>query len=96
MTSIPETADATFNFMVYPNPFSQNLYIDFCLIFPSSVDIEVLDMSGRVIHKMLKDANKLPGTYRLSWDGNGVPDGIYFLRCLINDEVITKKVLLNN
>lgn len=94
-TSIPESLETNFDMKVYPNPFKDHLYLDFSLSYPSSVDIEVIDLSGRVIHTMLKDANKLPGTYTISWDGNGVPDGIYFLKCLIDNEVLTKKILLN-
>lgn len=95
-TSIPGIADPNFELKVYPNPFAYKLHIDYSLSSNSSVDIEVLDISGRVISSLVNNANQMPGNQTVTWNGAGVPNGIYFLKCIINKEVITKKIILDH
>lgn len=95
LTSIQKDVDDNANFQVYPNPFSDLLYVDYQLSSLSDVDIRVMDMNGRVLRSLHKDTKQMPGNYTLSWNGDGLADGIYFLSITVNNRITTKKLFLN-
>ena len=69
---------------VYPNPFSTQTTISFTLAQSGQVNLNVYDMTGRLI-KTLANESKAPGQHSLIWDGkdsqgNAMPAGTYFYR----------------
>jgi len=68
----------------YPNPFTESTKV----IFKSKgghILIQVFDTEGQVI-KTLTDKEYAPGSYELSYENEGMPAGIYYLR-LQNDAI---------
>jgi len=68
----------------FPNPFNAVTSIWFEAYEHGNYTVEVLDMTGRVVSRLL-DSEMAPGRVRLVWDSfsdNGwfVPSGIYFVR----------------
>jgi hypothetical protein len=65
----------------YPNPFNPETSIKFDLAQPGFVLISVIDVSGRLIRKLVSES-RTAGSYSVKWDGkdsegNAVPSGIY-------------------
>ena len=64
--------------IIYPNPFTDILYIDYTLNEVQSVKIELTDISGRVISTILNSAME-SGQYTLPIEGNTLQQGIYYV-----------------
>ncbi|UCE65211.1 MAG: M28 family peptidase [Candidatus Zixiibacteriota bacterium] len=81
-------------FQSYPNPFNPSATIDYEIVKKSNVRIAVYNLLGQEI-EVLKDGVQEPGFYRISWNAQNCPSGIYFCRIKASDisEVI-RMVLL--
>lgn len=76
---------------LYPNPFTENIFIVFVLKEPASVRITISDMAGRQV-KTLADARMSAGRCRLVWDGTGsngspLPPGGYIITLTKDDRL---------
>lgn len=63
----------------YPNPFNSSTTIRYDLPKQSHVEIEIFDIMGRSIKRLVSD-NKSAGAYTVTWDAKNVSSGIYFYR----------------
>ncbi|MFO7660193.1 MAG: peptidylprolyl isomerase [Candidatus Cloacimonadaceae bacterium] len=66
-----------------PNPFREKLQLDFSLLKAQTVQLEVYDLKGRLIHASAVQGKQ--GTNSWSWNpgndtGSGLASGIYFLK----------------
>lgn len=66
-------------FQNYPNPFNPVTKILFSNASKSNVTLNVLDIFGREIAVLLKQAVE-PGTHEVEFDGSRYPSGTYFIR----------------
>jgi hypothetical protein len=71
-------------FAVYPNPVKGQAEIEYSLKTPSSVRLDIYDVTGRLVREVVSGAQPA-GVLRATWDGRGdngrqVSSGIYFLR----------------
>jgi len=79
----------------YPNPFNPVTKIKFDVAANNRgaenlVTLKVYDILGKEIMTLVNEQLK-PGTYEVTFDGNGIPSGIYFYRLLAGGEY--KKIL---
>jgi O-glycosyl hydrolase len=74
-----------FSYTIYPNPFSDNLKIDYTLDETKVVKIELTDISGRTVSTILNSTVD-PGNYSLNIDGNQFKQGVYFVTVHIGSE----------
>jgi sugar lactone lactonase YvrE len=87
---IPNRAMAVTN---YPNPFNSSTTIEYELVVPSDVTLEIYDMLGRKVETLVE--SHLPtGRYRTAWDATGMTSGIYFCRIRVNGFTFSKNLLL--
>jgi hypothetical protein len=78
---------------VYPNPFAGLTHIEVALSQESSVDIQVYNALGALVHA--ENASSVPaGVHQFLFDGTELPTGVYYINVMLNDQVITKKVSL--
>lgn len=64
----------------YPNPFVSQLSIDFSLLEPSQVSMEVFDLSGHLVH-ITEPLSLDAGTHSIDWSpGSDLVPGIYIVR----------------
>jgi hypothetical protein len=82
----------------YPNPFNPVVNIRFSLARSQDVQVEVFDLSGRIIAK-LAGASLEEGAMSLAWTGldlrgKAVPSGSYLVRVQTEEGSGYKKVLL--
>ena len=99
-TTINEIANPN-NFALnqnYPNPFNPSTQIEFAVPKSGLVILEIYDILGRHIKKLLNN-NLDIGQYSVIWDGTNnsgqdVPSGAYFYKLTANNFVQKKKMLL--
>ncbi|MGE5313237.1 MAG: family 10 glycosylhydrolase [Acidobacteriota bacterium] len=77
----------------YPNPFNPETSIGFTVSAPRFVHLAVYDVLGREV-SVLVNEHMQPGTYRMRWNGSGLPSGIYFYRMNAGNFNEVKKMLL--
>ncbi len=64
---------------VYPNPFNSSAVIRWQLPLAGHVSVAIFDSRGRRIDNILNGLMS-PGTYTITWNGQGVPSGVYYCR----------------
>jgi hypothetical protein len=63
----------------YPNPFNPITEIRYQISEVSFVSLRVYDVLGREVATLVNEA-KMPGKYRVQWNAESVPSGVYFYR----------------
>jgi len=81
----------------YPNPFNGNTHIKYSVRIPSTVEISVFDLSGRLI----SNVQEIPpaGTHSYSWNGlttqgQACESGVYLLTFSGGRSSVSRKVVL--
>jgi hypothetical protein len=82
----------------YPNPFNPATTIQFDLPGQSHVILEICDVTGQEIIKLL-DGSYHAGTHLAVWNGKddekrAVSSGIYYYRLIAEEQVLTGKMIL--
>ncbi len=84
---------------VHPNPFNPRAEIRFVLARPCAPRLEVFDLRGRLVRRLLAGRELPAGAHRATWDGRddagrGVAGGTYLVRLEAGETVETRKVVL--
>jgi hypothetical protein len=77
----------------YPNPFNPVTTIEYSIPASSIVSIKVYDVLGREIETLVNE-EKLPGNYKVEFNGSNLASGIYFYKIQSGNFSMTKKLLL--
>jgi hypothetical protein len=77
----------------YPNPFNPLTQITYSVPKASDITLKVYDILGREI-VVLVNERKQAGEYKVTWNAQGVPSGVYFYRIVAGDFIETKKMVL--
>lgn len=77
----------------YPNPFNPSTIIRFNLSRDGFVSLNVYDVSGRMIAKVL-NREMDAGEHSVGFNANGLSSGVYFYKLKTADEEQTKKMIL--
>jgi hypothetical protein len=77
----------------YPNPFNPNSEIRYQISEFRYVRLAVYDLLGREV-AVLVDAQKVPGSYTVTFDASGLPSGVYFYRLTAGQWTSIKKMML--
>jgi hypothetical protein len=82
-----------FSARAYPNPAGTSAMIRYALPMDSRVTVEILDVQGRSVTKLL-DQQMPAGFHSVAWDSQGVPAGVYFckVQCCDGKETISKVI----
>ncbi len=83
----------------YPNPFNPTTTIAYELKTPSSVDLRVFDLSGRLVRVLRAGAREIAGPHEVVWDGTdatgrSVASGTYIYRLQAGEYRQTKAMTL--
>ena len=65
---------------ITPNPFNPVCEIEFEIGEETAVELEIYDISGRLVARLLDNEKMAAGLYRISWDGVENPSGTYLAR----------------
>jgi hypothetical protein len=82
----------------YPNPFNPRTIINYELSKTSYIKLKVFDIEGKELVELVNEKQN-QGKYKVSFDGSGLPSGVYFYRLEISNRenrIIseTKKMIL--
>jgi len=81
---------------VFPNPISSLASLTFYTRESGLIHVELIDFSGKSIRNVLSEYFS-KGEHTINLNTTGIPDGIYFIRILNeNNRSIQKVVILNN
>jgi|GEM_PF-2698137 len=78
------------NLNVYPNPFTNNISIQMPSNTAKSVDVEIVDITGKIIYSENVLTNSLN---EVNVNTNALTKGIYILKVLNDNQVFTKKII---
>ncbi len=77
----------------YPNPFNPTTTVRFAVAKPGNVTIAVYNMLGQRVATLVNGYFQA-GTYAATWDGTGMPSGVYFYKIEAGDFTAVKKMTL--
>ncbi|MBP6876021.1 MAG: CapA family protein [Candidatus Eisenbacteria bacterium] len=77
-----------------PNPFRGGTAIKFRLSANARVDLDIYDVSGRLVEQLARDEAMKPGWHRVAWRAERQATGVYFARLTVNGESATQKLIL--
>ena len=66
-------------FQNYPNPFNPTTTITYSLPKNSFVTLTIYDLLGREVATLVNE-EKHSGTYKVTWNAQNKPSGIYFYK----------------
>lgn len=94
--SLEDIAELFNSIRLSPNPFEDQLQIDFYLRERAKVNLNVFDVTGRKVATVW-DGKLTGGKHRLFWDGKNEADvkvngKVYFLEMQVGERVLTKLV----
>lgn len=97
-TAAPASSSGKFSLRVHPNPFRQEVNIQYRLDSEKNVALAVFDFTGRKVYQLFRGP-QVSGDYRFLWKGTGqngerLPTGVYLLRLNTEDGYVTEKLIL--
>ncbi|MCK4678897.1 MAG: T9SS type A sorting domain-containing protein [Bacteroidales bacterium] len=81
-------------FSIYPNPFSQNLSIEYSLDQPGTVSISIFNATGQLATTIQKQHMQNEGQHQVIFNGSGLKSGVYFLSLATEKGTTIKKILI--
>jgi len=91
-TGIKNSRNAEFTF--YPNPFTNNLSIDYTIKSAGNVKIVFYNPTGKEII-IIEEGYKLAGDHKVFLDGSSLAAGLYLCKIVIGDNTWFAKVIKN-
>ena len=77
----------------YPNPFNSSTTISYRIPSPGNVDLKIIDLNGREVNSIFHGFQQ-PGSYHLTFDGNHLASGTYFVKMQAGAQTQTQKIML--
>jgi hypothetical protein len=82
----------------FPNPFNPATKIAYRLNKPAQVRLSVYDITGREVNRLV-DRYQSVGDYNISWNSNDyngqkMASGMYFARLNVDNESVTRKMVM--
>jgi len=77
----------------YPNPFNPSTLISFGIPESGLVSLKIYNLLGEEVRTLINNF-KTAGTYRIEFNGIGLPTGVYLYRLQTTSFVDTRKMLL--
>jgi hypothetical protein len=92
-TGVEELPSFAFNLNVYPNPFNPSTTIHYTVTETSLVTLEVFDLEGRLIDRLVSGVNHKPNEYSITYSPSLV-SGVYFVKLQVANKATTMKIVL--
>jgi hypothetical protein len=77
----------------YPNPFNPTTTIKYTLNKPSNVVLRIYNIAGQELETLV-NSSQAEGEYKVAWQPNGLPSGVYFYRLQTGEFSEAKKTIL--
>ena len=94
VASVEENTPATFALQQnFPNPFNPTTTIVYSLPSSGHVALTIYDLSGRIVATLV-DAAQSAGSYRVTFDAEGLASGVYLARLTAGSRTAVRKLAL--
>jgi PKD repeat protein len=90
---VEEIGESGMTLSLYPNPFVDYTTINYSLPEPQFVEISIFDQLGRKIETLVK-TGKDSGTHQMIWETKSRATGVYHLKLITSEMVITKQLVI--
>lgn len=92
ITSVANFIDSeSLSLTCYPNPFSENLKIEYVLKIKNSVSVKIYNILGNEIETLINQT-KTAGSHSIIWNAKNKQSGIYFCTIKSGNYSETKKL----
>ncbi len=78
---------------ISPNPTRGLMTFDVVTSYDTKVTVEVYSFHGNLIKSFVSEVTSEQG-YTVSWDGRGLVSGVYFVKFITDEEIVSKKVII--
>ncbi|TAH24419.1 MAG: T9SS C-terminal target domain-containing protein [Cytophagales bacterium] len=78
----------------YPNPFSDQITIEYAIKKSELVSITINDNCGRPLYKLQNNAPHDAGSYKVKLSGIDLPSGLYYCTLQTESEYLTKEIVV--
>lgn len=95
MSANVPTVEPTIITNVFPNPFLENISVEFGLEETMILQLDLFDIEGKLVRHFIHDRIK-QGKNRLSFSGQFLPTGTYFLTAKSQNGVVFSKQIIKN
>ncbi|MDF2437541.1 MAG: hypothetical protein K0Q95_1917 [Bacteroidota bacterium] len=92
-TGITEEAKIETSLENYPNPFSASTTISYSVSQDATVEIYVMDLLGNRVGS-IENSRISSGQYTRSWNADHLSSGMYLLQMKVNNDLVTKKIVI--
>ncbi len=97
ITSVPSALDQfPEHFAIsqnFPNPFNPYTTFEYSIPTETYIRLSVYDILGSEV-AVLIDERKLPGNYKVVFDGSNLSSGVYIARMRVDGQILTRKITL--
>jgi hypothetical protein len=77
-----------------PNPIRNAGWVAFAIPSPALAQIDVVDVTGRIVDRLLPRTAFATGSHRVQFERGGLAPGVYFLRMESAGRVDSRKVMI--
>jgi uncharacterized protein (TIGR02145 family) len=91
--NVEEVTGSDMELSVYPNPFIDFTTISYSLSKPDFIEIAIFDQLGRKMETLIKSKQE-SGSYQLTWETKAHATGIYHLKLITENGIITKQLVI--
>jgi hypothetical protein len=77
----------------YPNPFNAQTKINYSLVDPTDVKLEVFNVAGQKVATLV-NGHESAGSHSVTWDASDVSSGVYFYKLTAGEKTFTRKMSL--
>jgi WD40 repeat protein len=88
------TSKSSISLSAKPNPVEKILQIQYGLVEPMTVTLELFTLTGQLAQSIITNQAKDAGKYTLPSDLSGLGTGVYILRLRTDKEMLTTKVVV--
>jgi len=94
-TSVFEGESGFLNYSVFPNPFNDDIKINYELAEKTNMHIGIYDVTGKRVYDLVSNEKQPQGvySYRLNASDISLTPGIYFIKFEFDNNVITEKII---
>ena len=81
------------DFQCFPNPFGDNITVQYYLTEKSNISIELFDVAGKLVQILGKNAVYTEGGYRTTFQVSDMAKGVYLLKLKTDKQAVYRKVV---
>ena len=78
---------------LYPKPFNPSINLNFEIAKDDFINIFILDVNGRLVDTLYNGYIKR-GSHLYTWNAHNFTSGVYFLKILTSNKIISEKITL--